>query len=83
MFLRLLSPKGGVRLSSLHTYPVEKQENVTISKPETCIVKDFFCLKLGYLENDLKKGQPIFIKPSDAKDLYKILKREIGSIDGD
>lgn len=65
-----------MRLGSIHTWPAPREENSRIvKKVEHAIVNDYHCVKIGY-GND---GNPIFIKPSDAQLLYKILKGEYGN----
>lgn len=68
-----------MRLKSLHTWPAPREENIKIDpQPEHCLVNDWHALKVGYIETDMRRGEAVFIKPSVARELYKLLKSEVG-----
>lgn len=76
MFLSLRSKKGGMKLVHLFSWPAPREENTEIlTRPEPAqIINDYYCLKIGYYSD----GKPIYIKPSDGKELLKMLRNEFG-----
>lgn len=78
MFISGRSPSGGMRLTDLMPWPT-KPENAKVDEREEmehAIFKDYHCLCIGYLMTEVKPGEKIWIKPSEAYDLYIKLKRE-------
>lgn len=74
MFVTLQSRNGGKKMNALFNWGRKsKIENLDIyPDPKPKIVEDFYCLQIGYL----KDGTPAFIKPSDGKPLFELLKSE-------
>lgn len=73
-FLSIVSPKGGRGLSSILGWPNPKKENMSVvDKQEFGIVEDFYALVVGYADRDIKKGEKLWIKPTDRKKLFKLL----------
>lgn len=67
-----------MRLVDLMPWPT-KPENLLLDKKENIehsIYKDYHCLCIGYLTEDLKAGEKVWIKPSEAYSLYLKLKKE-------
>ena len=46
-----------------------------VPRPE--IKENYFCVRLGYVDRDLKRGEKLYIRPNEMMTLYKILKSEI------
>jgi hypothetical protein len=67
-----------MRLNSVHCWPRRNNPTLEIKKEGQEIVEDFFCLKIGYCSHDCKTGESVYIKASDAKFLWEILKGEYG-----
>lgn len=72
------SPRGGNPLTSVWS-GIRMIQNLVLApakKPE--IVEDYVVLCVGYAIDDLKKGDRLHIKNSDAEKLYKLLKCYFG-----
>jgi hypothetical protein len=70
------SPKGGKMLGSyLRTLFSHNLRFEPDRKPTE--VGDYLAWKIGWSSEDLKRGDPIYIRKSDARHLYKILEQYI------
>lgn len=79
-FATMTSPKGGMELKSLSRYPFSREANTVVEpKDDLVMVGDFYALIIGYAYRDMKAGDPLFIKPSDAEKLCKLFRRHFGS----
>ena len=81
MFIGTRNPFGGMRLNSLISYPFKRtgEDNITIEPDkQPHIIGDYICLKIGYAQFDIQKGDKMYIKPTDAEILYNLLKHHFG-----
>lgn len=73
MFLFTRSPKGGKKLTTLWTSSQSTCNTDIKPDKEPSIVQDYLVFKIGYAAENLKSGDPIYIKRSDAKHLAPLL----------
>lgn len=77
MYITMRSPKGGNPLASLWA-GVRAKDNIKLDpskKPE--IVEDYIVFKIGYCDKDMRAGDAIFIKRTEAQKLKSLIKNEI------
>lgn len=75
-FLVERSPRGGKMLGTyIRTMFSRNMRFDPDRKPSE--VGDYLAWKIGWAEEDLKRGDPIHIRKSDARHLYKILEEYI------
>lgn len=77
MYISLRSPRGGSPISSLWS-KIRGEKNINLEpekKPEA--IDDYIVWRVGYCEKDLKAGEAIFIKRSDAKRLKGLILHEL------
>lgn len=84
MLIQFQSPKGGKKLNWLG-WGERKPETVTFRNQETGqpVILDnsesSYCLIIGYSSSDLIKGQKMYMKYNECRELYRLLKSEFES----
>ena len=71
--MRLTSPFGGRMLKSVWCLAAEHRNADVKPDPQPAIMENILCWKVGYANDDIRKGDPIFIKRTDADALKRIL----------
>lgn len=77
MFASLQSPKGGRKLAWLDR--TREQENLILHDRDTgepVIVEDYASITLAYSTREIKAGDRVIMKYSEAYELWKKLERE-------
>ena len=70
----MMSPKGGRVLNGIWA-GISAVANISV-RPKTVPdnVEDLFAWKVGYVDRDLQKGEPVYIKKSDAQKLFRVMR---------
>ena len=68
------SPRGGKILSGIWASAMSIKNLLIKPSKEAQVVDDFYVWKIGYADREIKRGEPVYIKKSDAKRLYEVLR---------
>lgn len=77
MFLLRRSPFGGNPMREI----LEEEKAPANIEPEPFkrweVKSNYFCIKLGYASEDIKRGERIYVRPEEIVKVYQILKRAV------
>lgn len=70
------SPRGGSPLSEMlneESLRVAQPNVLLVRNPEEKVINNYYCITLGYVDRDLKKGDKIYIRPNELVIWKKII----------